>query len=72
MDFYSRRLLGQDDLRDGLEMKWNSQENLSSDDYIFLSSSLVYIHKYSLHYTNGNILKTNWWYLKNQCQLDFK
>jgi hypothetical protein len=24
-----------------------------------LSSSLVYIHKYSLHYTNGNILKTN-------------
>lgn len=60
MATYSRRLLGLDDLRDGLEMKWNSQENLSFDDYIsFLSNSLVYIHKYSLHYTNGNILKTN-------------
>lgn len=60
MAFYSRRLLGVDDLRDGLGMKWNSQENLSFDDYIaFLSSSLVYIRKYSLHYTNGNILKTN-------------
>ena len=60
MAFYSRRLLGLDDLRDGLEMKWNSEENLSLDDCIaFLSSSLVYIHKYSLHYTNGNILKTN-------------
>lgn len=60
MAFYSRRLLGLDDLRDGLEMKWNSEENLSFDDYVaFLSSSLVYIHKYSLHYINGNILKTN-------------
>jgi hypothetical protein len=60
MAFYSRRLLGLDDLRDGLEMKWNSEENLSLDDCIaFLSSSLVYIHKYSLHNTNGNILKTN-------------
>ena len=60
MAFYSRRLLGLDDLRDGLEMKWNSEENLSLDDCIaFLSSSLVYIHKYSLHYTNGNMLKTN-------------
>lgn len=60
MAFYSRSLLGLDDLRDGLEMKWNSQENLSFDDYIsFLSSSLVYIHKYTLHYTNGNILNTN-------------
>lgn len=60
MAFYSRRLLGLDDLRDGLEMKWNSEENLSFDDYVaFLSSSLVYIYKYSLHYTNGNILKTN-------------
>lgn len=60
MAFYSRSLLGLDDLQDGLEMKWNSQENLSFDDYIsFLSSSLVYIHKYTLHYTNGNILNTN-------------
>lgn len=60
MAFYSRSLLGLDDLWDGLEMKWNSQENLSFDDYIsFLSSSLVYIHKYTLHYTNGNILNTN-------------
>lgn len=58
--FTQEELLGLDDLRDGLEMKWNSEENLSFDDSVsFLSSSLVYMHKYSLHYTNGNILKTN-------------
>lgn len=60
MALFSRSLLGLDDLQDGLEMEWRSHEHLSFDDYIsFLSSSLVYIYKYTLHYTNGNILNTN-------------
>jgi hypothetical protein len=61
MAFYPRRLLGLDNLRDRLEMKWNSQEKISvlMITFHFLSSSLVYIHKYSLLYTNSNIFKTN-------------
>lgn len=61
MAFYSRRLLGLDDLRDGLEMKWNSQENLSLWWLHFFFCPVVWFIYINILCTtqDDNNLKTN-------------